>query len=222
MNEQFLTEFKDVCYNLKIGGEGNFGMTDDHRKIISDLWKGKPKPQSQRDKMGLDGEDNPMFGKTGDQHHRFGTTHTDDTKSKMSEKAKLRCENEEWMNSMIADRTGRTVIHNDTEERSVKSEELDSLLADGWILGRLPSFSEYNSQQRKLKNMERRCVDFGVETEAELKSLFEYLYHTQNLNLTEIANMYNLTVMQIKGLRDKLGISKKTREQWQSTRSDKK
>lgn len=196
VNDEFLLEYGGICYNMKHGGIGA---------------------------ICVDGERNPMFGKTGNQHPRFGTTHTDDTKSKMSEKAKLRCENGEWMDKMIKDRTGRTVVHNETEERSVKSEELESLLTDGWVLGQLPAFTEYNSKQRKSKNMERRCVDFGVETEGELKSLIEDLYIVKNLTVAEIIGLYpKVSEMGFKTIRKNLGIPSKTREQWQSTRSDKK
>lgn len=216
VNEQFLDEYKDVTYNLKVGGDGNFGMTPEHRRIISELWKGKSKTEEHRKKIGRSGEENGMYGKTGENHPRYGKKHSEETKQKMSERAKER--GEEWMKEMIADRTGRIGITKDDVYKMVRKNELDEYLDSGWKIGKSETRKSSVIEATKRSTMERHCKSFGVETQEELKIKFEKLYHEENLQLKDIGDMFGLTVMQIKRLRDNLGVVRKTREQWLSTR----
>ena len=64
-------------YNLTLGGDGNIPTTETREKMrLAKL--GKPNPNMQGDK-------HPFYGLTGKQHHRYGISHTDEAKKKISE-----------------------------------------------------------------------------------------------------------------------------------------
>ena len=90
VTEEFLVENKGLIYNQRPGGSGGFGMSEDHRQTISNLWKGKPKPETQRKKIARFGEQNSMYGKCGEESPQFGLKRSEETRRKLSEKAKQR------------------------------------------------------------------------------------------------------------------------------------
>ena len=219
VSPEFLQENKGKVYNLKPGGEGGFGMTEHHKQVLKDLFTGVPKTPEHRAKMGRSGEENSMFGLTGDKHPRFGTTHTDESKQKMSEKATIRMSDPEYTAALADKIRGRNVIHKGVEEKMVQPGDLESYFAEGWTLGRPPEIIEDLGTKRIQNNLKRRCKDFGVETTEELKSKFEELYYEQNMTLAEISEAFPITIMGIQTMMHNLDIQKKTRSQRYSSRS---
>lgn len=63
-------------YNLTLGGEGCI-PTAETREKMRQAKLGKPNPKMQ-------GANHPMYGIKGEQHHRFGTRHTDEAKIKIA------------------------------------------------------------------------------------------------------------------------------------------
>ncbi len=59
------------CYNLVLGGEGGDIKTQEQKKLHSERMSGK---------------NNPCYGKIGENHPRYGKTHSEETKKKLSEK----------------------------------------------------------------------------------------------------------------------------------------
>jgi len=64
-----------------------FGKTRPDRRVA---WEGDKNPQRkpenrEKTRQRVTGEGNPMFGKTGEQNHFFGRTHTEETRRRLSE-----------------------------------------------------------------------------------------------------------------------------------------
>lgn len=218
VSPEFLQENKGKVYNLKPGGEGGYGMTEQHKQVLKDLFTGVPKTPEHRAKMGRSGEENSMFGLTGDKHPRFGTTHTDESKQKMSEKATIRMSDPDYVESIAAKNRGKVVVHKGDNESSVDPEELDAHLSDGWELGRAECYIKQITEARMSRMERERCEKFGVETNDELRELIVELYINQNMRIDDILLMYpKVSGMMFKTIRKKLNIPSKTREMWQST-----
>lgn len=66
-----------ILCNLTDGGDGNSGISDERRELMSLAMKGK-----------MVGEKNPMFGRKGALHPQFGTKQSDERRRKQSEKLK--------------------------------------------------------------------------------------------------------------------------------------
>ena len=90
-------------YNMMIGGLGGTIKTEDMKNKVSAKLKGRKFSEEHRKKIGeanrkriiseetknkLRGENNPMFGKTGDKNPSFGKKHSIETKKKISENRK--------------------------------------------------------------------------------------------------------------------------------------
>lgn len=75
--EYFRSWDRTIGYNLTFGGEGEIPTNETREKMrLAKL--GKPNPKMQ-------GSNHPLYGVTGEQHHRFGTHHTDEAKKKIAE-----------------------------------------------------------------------------------------------------------------------------------------
>src|ERR1700677_4923302 len=68
---------REIGYNLTFGGNGQI-PTKETREKMSLAKLGKPNPNMQ-------GENHPLYGITGKQHHRYGVPHTDEAKKKIAE-----------------------------------------------------------------------------------------------------------------------------------------
>lgn len=75
--EYFRSWDKEFGYNLTFGGEGSI-PTIETREKMRQAKLGKSNPNMQ-------GEKHPFFGVTGNQHHRFGISHTPEAKKKIAE-----------------------------------------------------------------------------------------------------------------------------------------
>jgi hypothetical protein len=75
-----------ILRNMTDGGDGGSGYrhTDEMKEYISNKGKGKTHSTATKEYLSkaLSGENNPMYGVTGDKHHRFGIKHTDESKEK--------------------------------------------------------------------------------------------------------------------------------------------
>ena len=113
---------EDLCMNLTNGGFSGFDYINNLRKTDEEFNKKWIKIQSDKlKKLHKDGKIN---------YNTFeGKTHSDDTKNKMSEKAKQRIGNK---NSSF----GTCWITKDNENKKIKKEELDQYINIGWSKGR--------------------------------------------------------------------------------------
>jgi hypothetical protein len=104
----------------------------------------------------MKGSNNPMFGKIGNLHPRFGKIHDEETKKVIKEKRKkqqishamlLALKNgrndstgiphtEEELVKMRKAQSGRAWVHNESERRRVKKEELQQYIENGFRLGK--------------------------------------------------------------------------------------
>jgi len=86
-------------YNSTPGGD-NYNMTQDHKDKISqarvDWWASLTLEERKIEGDKVSGENNAMYGKTGESHHAYGTYHSDETKNKMSEAKKGKTATEIW------------------------------------------------------------------------------------------------------------------------------
>lgn len=191
VTEEFLVENKGLIYNQRPGGSGGFGMGEEHRQTIINLWKGKPKPASQRKKIARFGEQNGMYGKCGEESPQFGLKRSEETRRKLSEKAKLRMSDPEYAERIRENNRNRVTMHKGDVEIKVKQDEVESHLAEGWSFGRPIKTSVTVGQTQKKMKMEECLATFNVQTEEELRELFTGLYLTQNLSLYQISMKYN-------------------------------
>jgi group I intron endonuclease len=83
---------RDKGYNLRSGGSRGL-QSEETKKRMSDAQKGRIVSEDTKKKLSeilrnnpikMIGEDNPMFGKTKEQHPMFNQHHTDEAKQKMS------------------------------------------------------------------------------------------------------------------------------------------
>lgn len=80
-----------VCgYNIDEGGYGGNPLAEETRRKISEGNKGKYVSQETREKLrkNMLGENNPMYGMCGELNPFYGKRHTEETRLKLSEKAK--------------------------------------------------------------------------------------------------------------------------------------
>ena len=139
VNEEFIKV--PLCMNLRPGGEGGFISVENQFKRAQAggiAMKKKTSAKRKHEICILAGKKSLEL-KVGihDKKNCYdwnGKNHSDETKLKMSEKAKLRLGNK---NSQF----GTCWIHNNKESKKVKSEELIKWTTLGWIKGRKINFN---------------------------------------------------------------------------------
>ncbi len=70
-------------------------------------------------------------------NHFFGKTHSEETRKIISEKGRGRIQSEETKQKMNEIRSNRIYVHNEEENRYIKEDQLESFLANGYVLGKL-------------------------------------------------------------------------------------
>jgi len=150
-----------IVYNSS--GE-NYKFTDEHKKKISESrmgvepWnKGKTLTEGHKSKIGRTGEENGMYENihteetkkiisekmSGENSPRYGTHHTKETKEylskcrkgvPLSEKGRKNRRRDDGEHNPMY---GKIAIHNETENKMIKKENLESYLINGWKKGRL-------------------------------------------------------------------------------------
>lgn len=150
VNEEFLK--RDDVYNLKQGGEGGFDYiisnslnrdSDKHRIGGMALSKKMKEDKGFRDRLSNKVRDfiishQELYANFRNSKSFLGKKHTEETKAKMREKAKMRVGEK---NSAF----GTVWIYNESLEQNkmVKKEQANDFLKQGWKLGRKMSF--YNN-----------------------------------------------------------------------------
>lgn len=139
VNEELLED--KMCMNLALGGEGGARvMTKEQlskggKKAMKLLWtdeRRKQHTEEQRARFIKLHEEGKISGFPS----WSGKTHSDETKNKISEKAKLRTGNK---NSQF----GTCWIYNDETKQCIKVKkiEIDSYISSGWTKGRKMKFN---------------------------------------------------------------------------------
>jgi hypothetical protein len=120
-----------MCYNLKSGGHGGSDKgkkrSEKTKKKMSKSHIGKTHTKESKKKMS--GRNNPMFGKTGDNNHTFGTMWITNGR----ESQRIPKEQEIPKGWMRGGRVGRTWIIDGRRSRKMPKEED---IPEGWRKGR--------------------------------------------------------------------------------------
>lgn len=133
VNEQLINE--ELCMNLKTGGIGGFCNDEHKNKAIKSSRESYKKRLNEDEEFRLRMLDNLRRGNITQWSYRTdyptfkGRKHTEDTKKKMSEKAKQRTGKK---NSQY----GTCWITKDGENKKIKKEELSEYTSQGWVKGR--------------------------------------------------------------------------------------
>lgn len=98
--ELLIREMKTLApkgYNLKKGGYSGGEWSEESKRKLSESLRGKTLTEETKQKISesMSGENNPNFGKTGENSHMFGKTHNEGTKQKMSKSQRKRTMSEE-------------------------------------------------------------------------------------------------------------------------------
>ena len=85
-NEYELEQWKNNLSNSHIGKK----LSDETKQKLSEISKGKKLSDETKQRMSESKkqEKNPMYGKTGENHHFYGKHHTEETRKKISENKK--------------------------------------------------------------------------------------------------------------------------------------
>ena len=134
INEELLKD--SLSMNIKLGGEGGF-ISDEHqikcslagKKAYLDKLKNDEDFRSKLKKIGVKTYKNLKGLTWGDTCRWLGRTHKEESKKKMSEKAKLRTDEK-------SSQFGTCWITNGKENKKIKKEELNNYLCNGWDKGR--------------------------------------------------------------------------------------
>jgi group I intron endonuclease len=125
---------KEYGYNKTFGGEGG-SPTEETRKKLSEAvsgennpnWGKHPSPEtiekiskSEKGKVGLKGKDNPMFGKTGLQHPKYGMEVSQETRKKLSEALTGRTFSQETIKKMSKAQQGEKGPNSKLIEKQVR------------------------------------------------------------------------------------------------------
>ena len=133
VHEKFILD--PMCMNLKPGGDGGF-CNEEHRlkcskagnKALAEKVKNDPIYLAKVQQVGR--ETLAIIKANGINSYGFkDKTHSEETKSLMSEKAKLNIGSK---NSQF----GTCWIYNDIESKKIKQDELNIHLSNGWLKGR--------------------------------------------------------------------------------------
>ena len=173
--ERYWIEYYDSMnsgYNFTTGGEGKSGwhLSQEARDLISKSWEHRVVSDETRKKMSIANKGKKWseelkrkasLSHMGEKNSFYGKHHTKETKLKIA-KANLNPSEEKRKKiseTRIRCNTGRVWINNGTSNKFVSPSDVDMLIQNGWVIGRL--FSNESKIGKIWIN--KNCVNKQIE-----------------------------------------------------------